>query len=443
MKVTVIGAARSGLAAAKLAKRLGNDVFLSESKQTDEFQETIKSLENNAINFEFGGNTKLCLNTELMVVSPGVPPEANIIVEAEKQGIEIISELEFAYRNCKNPIIALTGTNGKTTTTSLITYILNNSGRNAVSAGNIGQALSDFVGTIDEDTVIVIEASSYQLDRVKSFRPEVSMILNISPDHLAYHKTMEQYISAKWKICAKQNSKNLLILNADDEQLSKGRDNSQVETAFFSMSSLDRGIFVKEDSIFFKRSKEHKEEFLMSVNELSLPGVHNTYNSMAAALAARAFEVSNEDIRKSLMTFKGVEHRLEHVRTLNGIDIINDSKATNINATWFALSSYNKPLVWIAGGRGDSNDYSMLDEFVKNNVKCIIAIGEEANAIFNHFCTKKRCIIENDFTAAVQIAYNEADAGDIVLFTPACKSFDMFTSYEHRGKEFKRIVNEL
>jgi UDP-N-acetylmuramoylalanine--D-glutamate ligase len=214
-----------------------------------------------------------------------------------------------------------------------------------------------------------------------------------------------------------------------------------VKVQNFSYSPVSWGIYVKGDYLVFKTAD--KEEELMPVAELSLPGIHNVYNSMAAALAARAFEVSNENIRDSLMKFQGVEHRLEQVRNINGIDFINDSKATNVNATWFALSSYKEPIVWIAGGRGDNNDYSLLDKTVEKNVSCIIAIGEEADNIFNHFCLSKRCIKEFDLESAVFRAYELAERGDKVVFTPACKSFDMFLNYEHRGEVFKQIVNSL
>jgi UDP-N-acetylmuramoylalanine--D-glutamate ligase len=442
MKITIVGAGKSGIAAAKLAVKLGYTVCLSESKASSNFENEILLLKSLNIPYEFGGNTTHFLKKcDFVVTSPGVPPHSVLIKEAENRGIPVISELEFAWRNLKNPLISITGTNGKTTTTTLIAYILNNSGLKAIPCGNIGTPLSDLVGNVTDDTILVVETSSYQLDRCIDFKPDVAMILNISPDHLSYHGSIENYIKAKWKTSAMQNEKNLLILNQDDETILKNFFPKSVKVQNFSYSPVSWGIYVKGDYLVFKTAD--KEEELMPVAELSLPGIHNVYNSMAAALAARAFEVSNENIRDSLMKFQGVEHRLEQVRNINGIDFINDSKATNVNATWFALSSYKEPIVWIAGGRGDNNDYSLLDKTVEKNVSCIIAIGEEADNIFNHFCLSKRCIKEFDLESAVFRAYELAERGDKVVFTPACKSFDMFLNYEHRGEVFKQIVNSL
>lgn len=444
MNYTVIGAAKSGLSAALLAKRLGHDVFVTESKSAHSYTKAKEEFDKNGIKYEFGFNSNKALeHCDIIISSPGVPPDSEIIKSAEKKGIKIISELEFAYQHLKNPIIAITGTNGKTTTTALTAFIFNQAGRKAVAAGNIGTPLSDLVGNIDENTVIIAEVSSFQLDRIDTFCPQIAMILNISPDHLYYHGTMEKYIEAKWKSSFNQSEKNLLILNRDDDALRGGNFETKAERSFFSLSPVSRGIYCENGMIKIKLSDRHKTEELMLISELSLPGVHNVYNSMAAALAARAFEITNENIRDSLMKFQGVEHRLEFVRCLDGVDYVNDSKATNINATWYALSSYSKPIVWIAGGRGDSNDYSQLNDEVKKNVKSIIAVGEEADNIFNHFCLMKRCRKAHSLEEALAFAQEEAEDGDIVLFTPACKSFDMFMSYEHRGEVFKEIVNSM
>jgi UDP-N-acetylmuramoylalanine--D-glutamate ligase len=444
MNVSVIGAGRSGLATVLLAKKLGYNVFLTESKLSSEFPETFQRLKQENIEFEFGSNSNRAIkNTDLIVTSPGVPPTAEIILQAIEKNIPIISEIEFAWRHCNNPVIAITGTNGKTTTTSLIEFIFNYSGRKAIAAGNIGNPFSNVIMNIDKDTVIVLEVSSYQLDRIEQFNPKVSIILNITPDHLAYHKTMTAYAQAKYNIAKNHNSNNLLIINADDELTSQCSKYTKGKIAYFSQNPVEGGIFNRDGFMCVNYPDKHKEEVIMVFEELSIPGVHNAYNSMAAALAARAFEITNEDIRDSLMKFEGVEHRLEYVRTIDGVDFINDSKATNINATWYALSSYKRPLIWIAGGRGDSNEYSTLDEFVKENVKSIIAIGEEADNIFNHYSTMVRCYREKSLEDAVQISNEISESGDIVLFTPACKSFDMFMNYEHRGEVFKELVHNL
>lgn len=443
MNITVIGAGKSGIAAALLAQRKGHNVFLTESKSKETYKESFDLLDESGIDYEFGGNSEKGLaDCELIIASPGVPPTVEIIKKAESLRIPIISEVEFAYRHLKNPIIAITGTNGKTTTTSLTTYILNRGGRKAVSAGNIGTPLSSLVDNIADDTIIVAELSSFQLDRCTSFKPQVAMVLNITPDHLYYHGTMENYASAKFKISLQQSPENLLILNGEDSAISDIVSKTNAEIAYFGMKPLAKGIFA-ENGIIKYRDEQHKTEELMLLSELSLPGVHNAQNSMAAALAARAFEIRNENIRDSLMTFQGVEHRLEFVRSFDGVEYINDSKATNVNATWFALTSYRKPIVWIAGGRGDNNDYSQLDKVVADNVKTIICFGEEKEEIFNHFCLTKRCIKAESLEEAVELARENAEFEEIVLFTPACKSFDMFMNFEHRGEEFKRIVNAL
>lgn len=445
MRISIIGAARSGISAAKLAIRLKHSVLISDSKPIESFdKEIIKLLDALGISYEFGSHSEIIYSCDLMVVSPGVPPSSKIIQEAQNRGIKIISEMEFASQNMKNSIIAVTGTNGKTTTTFLIAHIFNSSGRKAVTAGNIGIPLSDYAGQISEDTVVVVEVSSFQLDRMDHFKPEVAIILNITPDHISYHGSMENYVETKWKISSNQNGKNLLILNSDDDTLLQScqkylKGSPRIE--YFSQNPVDTGVFISQGKILFKT--QHNLEELMTVEKLSLPGIHNAYNSMAAASAARAFEITNEDIRNSLMTFPAVEHRLEFVRNFGGIAFVNDSKATNINAAWYALMSYKKPIIWIVGGRGDNNDYSLLDKNVDLYVSLIVAIGEDADAIFQHFCTKKTCIKVNSLKEAVHTAFENANKDDIILFSPACKSFDMFSSYEERGEKFKEIVNNL
>lgn len=453
MRYTVVGAGKSGIGAATLAQELGHKVFLTEAKTIEQAKEAATQLSNLSIDAEFGGHTDKALLTDCIIKSPGVPPSSPLFLEAEQRGIPIISEVEFAWQQIdptKNPVVAITGTNGKTTTTALTAHILNKSGKKAIACGNIGKAITTVVRNLEEGTILVVEASSYQLDRIDTFRPDVAMILNITPDHLSYHGTFEQYCAAKYKISQNQIAKNVLILNADNEPSLAAARLSAAQILPFSLHPLQRGMYADDSSIRFVTpefgsapSSQHKEEQLMTIDELRIPGVHNVYNSMAAALAARAFEIRNENIRDSLMSFMGVEHRLEFVRALNNVDFINDSKATNINSTWYALSSYKKPLVWIAGGRGDNNDYTQLDDLVRKNVRGIVAIGEEKDAIFNHFSSITRCVKAQQMTDAVQTASELASAGDVVLFSPACKSFDMFANYEHRGDVFKESVHSL
>ncbi len=442
MRITILGAAKSGLAAAELAAKEGNVVFVSDAKPLDKAADAVAFLKGHEIASEFGGHTDAATKTDLIIVSPGVPPTNPVRLEAARLGIEVIGELEYASRFITNRIVAITGTNGKTTTTALTAHILNESGIKAVVAGNIGTPLSSLVGVVDPSTIIVAECSSYQLDTSTSFRPHVSMLLNITPDHLSYHGTFAQYVHAKWKIAEHQQANDVVVLNADDVHTANASLVTRSMVRFFSLRSEVDGAFVRGGEIIL-RDQQHNEEILMSLRRIGLPGAHNAANSMAAALAARAFEVRNENIRDSLMSFNGVEHRLETVRVHKGIRYVNDSKATNVNAAWFALSSYDHPIVWIAGGRGDNNDYATLDDLVAENVKAIICVGEDADAIFNHWCTTKRCIKVVSLDEAVHAAADIAASEDVVLFSPACKSFDMFANFEERGRSFKISVNGL
>lgn len=443
MNITVVGAARSGIAAALLAESEGHRVFVTDSQPIDKMTQALMTLSSAGIQTEFGAHSPRALDADLVIVSPGVPPTNKVRKGAVEGGIEVIGELEYAWRLLQNPIVAITGTNGKTTTTALTAHVLNAAGRKAVVAGNIGVPLSSLVGVVDKSTIIVVEASSYQLDTTVDFRPNVAVVLNVTPDHLSYHGTFEHYVHAKWKILQNQRDNDVVILNADDPHAAAASSVAKGTVRYISVRTDVVGAFVRGDDVFLKSDEQHKEELLMSVRNVGLRGVHNLYNSMAAALSARALEVRNEDIRDSLQSFSGVEHRLENVRTHKGITYINDSKATNINAAWYALSSFDRPLIWIAGGRGDNNDYTMLDELVDTNVKSIVCIGEDADAIFSHWCTKHRCVKALTMAEAVHQASDLAESGDIVLFSPACKSFDMFADFEERGRVFREAVKGL
>jgi len=442
MKITVIGAARSGLAAARLAASQGESVFVTDAKAPEHLSGAITTLDELGIPYEAGGHTDKALKCDLAIVSPGVPPSNPLRMQLEAQGTPVIGEMEYASRFLSNRIVAITGTNGKTTTTALTAHVLNGGGVPAIVAGNIGTPLSSVIGDVRPETVIVVEASSYQLDTTVTFRPYVSMILNITPDHLGYHGSYEQYVKSKWKIFANQVEGDVVVLNADDADAAAAHSQARCHTLFFSTRSEVEGAFVRGGEVVL-RDSQHIEETLMPVRRLGLAGLHNTYNSLAAACASRAFQLRNEDIRDSLSSFSGVEHRLETVRVIENVKWVNDSKATNVNAAWFALSSFDRPIVWIAGGRGDNNDYSSLDELVETNVKAIVCIGEEADAIFNRWCTKIRCTRAVNMDDAVHQAAELAHDHDIVLLSPACKSFDMFTSFEERGQVFKELVNGL
>lgn len=443
--VLIVGAGRSGVASALLAKRQGfGKVFVTEKNAENNFTDTKRLFDQNEIEYEFGKHTFSFLDDcDFVVVSPGVPPDAEIIIEAEKRNKRIISEIEFAYQFCKNPIIGVTGTNGKTTTTAIIEFILKTAGRKAIACGNIGTPFSNFVDNVDSDTIFVLELSSYQLDRIETFKPDVALILNITPDHINYHKSFPNYRKAKFKIFANQNENDLLILNFDDRETLIARSQARGSVAFFGLTPVEFGAYLEGDNICLRFPKGSNEEVVMKSGEIKIPGIHNIYNSLASIVAARFFEVRNEFIRNALMNFQGVEHRLEFVRELDGVVYINDSKATNVDSTYYALSSYNRPIIWIAGGRSDKNDYDFLDDVVEKNVKAIIAFGEAKGEIFAHFCTMKRCYLEDSLEDAVTRAREIAEYGDVVLLSPACKSFDMFKNFEHRGKVFKEIVSSL
>ena len=472
MKYCILGAAKSGVAAAVLANTINhinfannssatNLVFVRELLAKENFFDSVKLFDSLGIKYEFGAESQTQIkaettlhNYDALIISPGVPSDAPFILVAKQIGIPIYSELEFASQHINNPIIAITGTNGKTTTTTLINFILNNANINSIEAGNIGIPLSEIATkilnkNITEDSVIVVEVSSYQLEYIEKFKPSIAVILNITPDHLKYHKTMQNYINAKLKIASNQNENDILIINADDENIDcrdvekfKKQHNIKSNIYKFSLSSVNRGMYVADGKIIYSLHKI-KEEEIMQTKEIKIPGVHNQYNSMAAAIVAKVWQLSNEDIRDGLKKFSGVEHRLEFVKTINGVDYINDSKATNVNATWYALNSYDRPLIWIAGGRGDNNDYLMLDKSVLQNVKHIITFGEEKEAIFSHYNGLVNCIQTDNIYTAVNTAYKKSVKDDIVLFSPACKSFDQFMNFEHRGECFKQAVHQL
>jgi len=459
LKVSVIGAGKSGLAAAHLAKRKGLDVFLSNFSGFEKNQEAYKFLIEKDIECEFGSHSiEKILQADIVVVSPGILPSSPIMEALTAKNAHIESEVEFAYRYIPKGvrICAVTGTNGKTTTATLLHYIFQQNVENSYLAGNVGLPISDIADKLKPNDILTLELSSFQLDRIHSFCPDVAVILNITPDHLYYHGSFQQYSLAKWKITQNQNHKNLLILNGDYGEFPKSisetfyGERTEAQISLFSINQVAEkphpnwGIWLDEmRNIRYFDNSINEEIILMTADSLSLCGAHNLYNSMAAVLAARRFEITKEDIRDALCSFAGVEHRLETVRTLTGVTYINDSKATNINSAWYALSSYNKPIIWIAGGRGEDNDYSSLDEFVKSNVKEIIAIGEEKDNLFNHFSALVRVERADSLKQAVHIAASKSAIGDIVLFSPACKSFDMFANFEHRGDVYKQIVNQL
>ncbi|MEX0856605.1 MAG: UDP-N-acetylmuramoyl-L-alanine--D-glutamate ligase [Balneolaceae bacterium] len=443
--IVVIGAARSGVAAALLLRKKGADIFVSDFGVISD--EAKAKLDAASITFEENGHSEKAREGEFAVVSPGVPSESEIIQYYLNNGKEVFSEIEIASWFTKNNIIAITGSNGKTTVSSWLAHVWKTAQADYSLAGNIGFAFSEKVenGTGD----FILEVSSFQLDHIHSFKPSVSVLLNISPDHLnRYGYNLEAYAASKFRITENQGPEDTFIFNYDDPLIKQHVENIQKQKnfpqlwAFSNKKEVPEGAFVRNDQIIFKFN--NKEETLMPVYEVGLRGQHNLNNGLATALAARASEIKNEAIRESLRSFEGVEHRLEVARVVDGVKYINDSKATNVNAVWFALDSFHVPLTLILGGRDKGNDYSELESQIREKVHTIIAIGESKESVEKQL--KK--VVPNFVKAetmggAVRAARKTAKRGEVVLLSPACASFDMFDSYEHRGKIFKEEVNKL
>ncbi|MDA3862071.1 MAG: UDP-N-acetylmuramoyl-L-alanine--D-glutamate ligase [Melioribacteraceae bacterium] len=436
--ITILGAVRSGIAAAKLAKKLDAIPFVSDYSAK---LNSISELDELGIEYEVGVHSEKIFNSDFIITSPGVPSNASVILEAQSKGIKIISEIEFASWFCKGNIIAITGSNGKTTTTTLCTHTLNYCGVKTYAAGNIGVAFSEVVLDVKENEYVALEVSSFQLDFIDSFKPKYSVVLNITPDHLdRYDNDFSKYANSKIKINKNQNNGDYFIYNIDDSYLSK-LDITNGEKIELSLNPLLNGTFVSYGIFYFKRSE--KVESVCNISELKIKGEHNQYNAMSVIAVAKLIGVENWKIAEALSSFTGVEHRLELVRTLNGIDFINDSKATNVDSVWYALRSFQNPIRLILGGKDKGNDYSRIKELVSQNVKKIYAIGSSADTISKYFKSVVEVEKIDSFEEVIKKAYREAVDGELVLLSPACASFDMFESYEERGKEFKQIVMQL
>lgn len=444
-RIVVLGGAESGVGAAVLAKVKGFDVFLSDKgKIADNYIETLNKWE---IPYEEGKHTEeLILNADEVIKSPGIPSDAPMIKEIRKAGISIISEIEFAGRYDTAKKICVTGSNGKTTTTSLIYYLLCQAGLNTGLGGNIGKSYAYQVATEKFD-YYVLEISSFQLDDCYSFRPDIAIITNITPDHLdRYGYNVDNYAKAKFRIARNLRPEDCFIFDSDDEitisHLSQIIVRAQ-KLPFTQNGTTPQGAFVKDNKIVVRFNDNECDIYL---DELALGGKHNIYNSMAAALAAKAAGIDNETIRNSLESFTPVEHRLEPVLSVGGVLYINDSKATNVDAAWYALDAQKRPIVWIVGGKDKGNDYSTLAKLVKEKVKAIVCLGVDNTKIHDAYesIVGKDAIVDTlSAEEAVQAASKFAHDGDVVLLSPCCASFDLFKSYEDRGKKFKEAVRNL
>lgn len=439
MKIVVLGGGESGVGAAYLAKKKGLNVFLSDKGAIK--SEYKNQLIEAGIEFEEGQHDEArILQADWVIKSPGIPKKADIIFKINQKGIRLSSEIEFAAEFTQAKIIAITGSNGKTTTTSLIYHILKNDNRNVGLAGNIGTSFAKQVAD-DDFEFYVLEVSSFQLDDIQNFRPYISLLLNLSQDHLdQYNYNYEEYAMAKFRIAENQENDNFFIYNKDDEMSMNLLEQLAIRAKkipFSLKEKLGEGGYLNNDKI----TVQVEDEFSMKIAELSLVGNHNIANSLAASIASKILKISNESIRNSLMTFQAVEHRLEQVAQIQGVTFINDSKATNVNAAYFALESMNQPTVWIVGGVDKGNDYTEIENLVKRKVKAIICLGLDNQKIIDFFKDKKDSIYStSSMEEAVRVSKSLAEEGNTVLLSPCCASFDLFDNYEDRGNQFKNQV---
>ena len=444
-RIVILGGGESGVGTAILAQKQGYDVFLSDKGMlTDKYKNQLVQY---GIDFEEGTHTEAnILNADEVMKSPGIPDKAEMIQKIKAKGISIVSELEFAYRYQKGKIIGITGSNGKTTTTNLIYHVFKNAGLNVGMAGNVGNSFAYMVAEEPKD-IYVLEISSFQLDDMHTFKCDVAILLNITPDHLdRYNYEMKNYVYSKFKITQNQTENDLFIYCKDDketEDFMKANSHKifSEKIPFSILEPIDKGGYIKEEQLIINISEP---EFSMHTQELTIKGKHNHYNSLAAGIAAKHFEIRNEKLRDCFASFTAISHRLESFLSINGVEYINDSKATNVNSTWYALESLHKKAVWIVGGVDKGNDYDVLLDLVKNKVKAIVCLGEDNFKLQQTFSGIVDVVLStNNMKDAVRSASKLAAKGDCVLLSPCCASFDLFKNYEDRGDQFKNCVREL
>jgi len=434
--------ARSGMAAARLIRQLGGTPFVSDLKSAVDLADEIAELRALNIEFEIGEHSDRLLDVEFVVLSPGIPASAPIVQKVLEKGLPVFSEIELASWFCRGRMIAVTGSNGKTTTTTLLGAMLNDGGVDAVVCGNIGYPFSDAVLSIPENGFAVVEVSSFQLELIEEFRPYISMILNITPDHLDRYEDFDGYKAAKYRICDNQVAADYLILNADDAVLGSNHIRTDAHKVQFSITrNLPAGVFQRGGTLVGVAG-EHTYN-IIDIDQIRIPGPHNLQNAAAAGMAALLVGVTPESIAGTLRSFPGVEHRMEDVGTIAGIRFINDSKATNVDSVCYALRSVKTQICLIAGGREKGTSFEPLLQHGQDKIKEIILIGEAREKMFEALGKKFPVQFASDLEDAVRRAFQSASPGDTVMLSPACASFDMFDSYEHRGKMFKRIVASL
>jgi UDP-N-acetylmuramoylalanine--D-glutamate ligase len=443
-KIVILGAGESGVGAALLAKQKGYNVFVSDASAIKPIYQS--ELEANHIPFESGTHdVERILEADEVMKSPGIPEKNELVKQIRAKGIPVISEIEFGFRyKGDSKIVAITGSNGKTTTTSLLYHICKVAEEDVAIVGNIGFSFARQIA-VDPKKLYVIEVSSFQLDDIKTFRPDIAILLNITEDHLdRYNYQFEYYIKSKFRIIENQTEKDCFIYCIDDEVITKHLELLTTNTNLlpFSMKQeLKKGGYIKNEQMMLKIQEER---VTMSIYDFALKGKHNAYNTMAASIAASTLGIRKEKIREAVSNFHSLEHRMEFVATVKGVDFINDSKATNVNSTWYALESMQKPTILILGGVDKGNDYALVADLVKDKVKAIVCMGTDNAKLIEYFKDKVAQIIEVDSAKkAVNASFKLAEKGDVVLLSPACASFDLFKNYEDRGHQFKESVKEL
>ncbi len=446
-KFAVLGGGRSGSAAARLLLKHGAYVLLSDSTISSDLKNTCDAIaQQNSERFEFElahHSDKIFEYSDACIVSPGIRLNVPIIAQTRERDIPVYGELELASRFCTNPLIAVTGTNGKSTVVMMLDSIFDSAEKPRRVAGNIGNTFADEVDDLELDETVILEVSSFQLETIETFHPNTAVILNISPDHVYRHNTMEDYISSKLRIGENQTEEDVLIFNHNDPYLQKITASGRATRWWFDNEhAVDRGAGVRNDTLYLYDSGKEKE--ILPIRELPVAGPHNVANALAAATAAGFSEIDVEHIRNGLKNFKGLEHRLEDAGTINGITFINDSKATNIDALMVALRSFRKPVTLIAGGTDKGSDLSIASGLIEDKVKNLILIGEAAGRMESVWSDLVDTLTKlKSLHDAISSAFVNADEGDVILLSPGCASFDMFSSFEERGKVFKHIVKLL
>jgi UDP-N-acetylmuramoylalanine--D-glutamate ligase len=442
-RVLVVGLGKSGVASALFLKQRGARVTVSDTKSPDQLREEIPMLLDHGIAVETGGHGERTFREQdLIVVSPGVPVDAAPLLQARAAGEPVIGEIELAAQNLPGDIVAITGSNGKTTTTTLVGEILAAGGLPVSVGGNIGTPAISLVERVTRQTVVVLEVSSFQLETIQTFRPKVAVILNITPDHLDRHRTFQAYVDAKARIFENQQSSDFAVLNEDDPTSRTLADRTRAQVLWFSRKKeIPQGAFVRDGKILFLDGKSHRE--VMLISEIPLKGAHNLENVLAGVCAGALMGCEPAKIRQAIQNFKAVEHRLEYVATVKGVEYFNDSKATNVDATIKALESFPKNIHLILGGKDKGSDYTVLNDLLRERVKRVYTIGAAAEKIESHIKGAAEIVHAETLENAIRRASAVAEPGDIVLLAPACASFDQFQSYNHRGRVFKEVVQAL